>query len=40
MEIKSIDMVYGAEPRGVPVLLAVTTATALEKKDSHHESHE
>jgi beta-galactosidase len=26
--IKSIDMTYGAEPRGVPVLLAVTAASA------------
>jgi len=26
--IASIDMVYGAQPRGVPVLLAVTTAAA------------
>ncbi len=26
--IASIDMVYGAEPRGVPVLIAVTTAVA------------
>jgi hypothetical protein len=29
--IKSIDMVYGAQPRGVPVLIAVTTATAADK---------
>ncbi|HEV3342198.1 MAG TPA: hypothetical protein VG125_17655, partial [Pirellulales bacterium] len=29
--IKSIDMVYGAEPRGVPALIAVTTATAADK---------
>ncbi len=28
MEIKSIDMVYGAEPRGVPALIAVTAASA------------
>ncbi len=26
--IQSIDMVYGAQPRGVPVLIAVTTAMA------------
>jgi beta-galactosidase len=29
--IKSIDMVYGSEPRGVPALIAVTTATAADK---------
>jgi hypothetical protein len=26
--IKSVDMVYGADRRGVPVLLAITAATA------------
>jgi hypothetical protein len=31
VEIKSIDMVYGAQPRGVPVLIALTTATAAER---------
>jgi beta-galactosidase len=28
VEIKSIDMTYGADKRGVPVLLAITAATA------------
>jgi beta-galactosidase len=28
VEIKSLDMVYGAQPRGVPVLIAVTAASA------------
>jgi hypothetical protein len=28
VEIKSIDLVYGAQRRGVPVLLAVTAASA------------
>ena len=28
VEIKSIDMLYGADKRGVPVLLAITVATA------------
>jgi hypothetical protein len=29
VEIKSIDMTYGADKRGVPVLLAITAATAV-----------
>ncbi|HEY7428932.1 MAG TPA: hypothetical protein VH682_32175, partial [Gemmataceae bacterium] len=31
VEIKSLDMRYGAQPRGVPVLIAVTAATAPPK---------
>lgn len=30
-EIKSIDMVYGAQARGVPVLIAVTTARRVDE---------
>lgn len=40
VEITTFDMVYGAQPRGVPVLIAVTTATAADNKDGHSKAHE